>query len=64
MGEGLVSRDSDKAPCVFETYDDIESEAGARFIQATADKAAVQTAIAAGQSLRGQAAKHAHSCSA
>ncbi|PWM61747.1 MAG: RNA pseudouridine synthase [Clostridia bacterium] len=39
MGEGLVSRDSDKAPCVFETYDDIESEAGARFIQATADKA-------------------------
>ena len=50
MGEGLVSRDSDKAPCVFETYDDIESEAGARFIQATADKAAVQTAIAAGQS--------------
>ena len=39
MGEGLVSRDSDKAPCGFETYDDIESEAGARFIQATADKA-------------------------
>ena len=37
MGDRLVPCDSDKAPCGFETYDDIESDA--RFIQATADKA-------------------------